>query len=98
MRSSGISLADGAALPHDARQWRPGALPVLLGRPYQDLVDGDPAGTGDDVGDGVRDVPGLELLDGCEPREGGLADLLPDVARQLGPHRPGLDHRNPQVP
>ena len=42
---------------------RRSVLPLLLGRPDQDLVDRHLPGPGDDVPDGVGDILSLEELD-----------------------------------
>ena len=68
-------------------------LPLLLGRADEDLVYGDVARTGHDVGDGVCYVFGPEPLDAGEPLQRLLADLLAQVAGQLGGYRTRLDER-----
>ncbi len=73
-------------------------LALLLGRPHQDLADGDVARPGDDVRDGVGDVLCLHRLG-----PGGLGERNPSItsARLCVINSvavaPGSIERNPYV-
>src|SRR3954468_17384082 len=56
----------------------------LLGRAHQQLVDGDMAGPGYDVGDVVGDVLGGEPLETLEALLDGAEHLRPVVPGELG--------------
>jgi hypothetical protein len=66
-------------------------LALLLGRPDEDFVERHVAGPGDDVGDRVGDILGLEYLHVLEAGCGLLPDLIPQVTLKLRDDRPWFD-------
>jgi len=70
---------------------------LLLGGSDDDLVDGDPAGSCDDVRHGVCYIFWLQALD-AGPSVASSLDVCSHVAAKLGLCRTGLDHGDAYVP
>lgn len=64
-------------------------LPGLLAGSYEDLVDGDPAVPGDDVGHGVGDVLGAQQFHALDLTLDGLPHAVAEMVFQL-PNPRGL--------
>jgi hypothetical protein len=79
-----------ALAPQVQVRWYAPVLPFLFGGPDKDLVDGDLAGPGDNVGDGIGDRVRWHGL--TELIADALEDLRTIMAGQLGGGRPWLDH------